>query len=119
MQKKTTVSARLSEHEIAIINSVSSSKKISKSEAISYIIRSYSETQNQSILSSFSNEIQDIKSDLNQSLFIIRSLNSRIEKEVKTTKYLTLYNFADRTNKELAKSYLDAAEKRSISEIRG
>ncbi|WP_044417593.1 hypothetical protein [Halarcobacter anaerophilus] len=119
MNKKTTVSARLSETEIAIINSVSSSRKISKSEAISYIIRSYSDIQNQSILSSFSNEIQDLKSELSQSLFIIRSLSSRIEKDVKTTKYLSLYNFAERTNKELAKSYLDAAEKRSLSEIKG
>ncbi|MGE0052100.1 MAG: hypothetical protein AB7S49_11320 [Arcobacter sp.] len=118
MNKKTTVSARLSEAEKSIINSVSSIRKISKSEAISYIIRSYADTQNQSILSSFSNEIQELKSDLNQSLFIIRSLSSRIEKEVKTTKYLTLYNFADRANKELAKSYLEAAEKRSIMEIK-
>jgi hypothetical protein len=118
MKQKTAISSRLSETEIAVVNSVATSKKISKSEAISYIIRAYSSTQNQSVLSSISDEIVQVKNEINQSLFLIRSLLSRVEKDTKTAKYLSLYDFAERAGKETAKNYLEAAEKRALSEVK-
>jgi hypothetical protein len=118
MKQKIVISSRLSESEIAAVNSVAATRKISKSEAISYIIRSYSSTQNQSVLSSISDEILNAKNEINQSLFLIRSLLSRVEKDEKINKYLTLYDFAERAGKETAKSYLEAAEKRALSEIK-
>ncbi|MFA7083911.1 MAG: hypothetical protein WC141_05185 [Arcobacteraceae bacterium] len=118
MSKKITVSSRLNETEIAIINSVATTRKISKSEAISYIIRAYSTSQNQSVFLSISDEINETKNELNQSLFLVRSMLNNVQIETKITKFLTLYDFAERTNKETAKSYLEAAEKRAISEIK-
>ena len=118
MKSKTTVSARLTDNEISILNSICNSKKISKSEGIAYIIRSFATMQNQSILNNISSEIERTKNELNQQLFLIKSMLSNVAIDTKTSKYLTLYHFANSANKEVAKEYLNAAENRAISEVK-
>ena len=112
----TTISVRLSDEDLATVCTVANTKKINKSKALKHIIHAYATTQNNTPFELIQNQVLELRK-------LIEANNYRMTKNINKaivsaniSKYISLYNFADRSDPEIAKNYLSAAEKRAREE---
>lgn len=112
----TAISVRLNNQELATVTTVANTKKINKSKALQHIIHTYATMQNNTPYEQIQNQIIELTKLIESNNYRTNSNINKALIESKVAKFISLYNFADRSSPEIAKNYLDAAEKRAREE---
>ena len=111
MKQKERLTIRLNETTFSIVTEIARSKKITKSNAIEFIINRFAELQSHDFINPIEEKIGQLQTNMQNEFYKVRSMINKSREYAEAAWRMAGFNMAEIKNIDKAKAYREIALK--------